>query len=108
MQKCEKCQIKFSWFEIYKSQFKGRESKIICCSICGTEHEREGASIIIVVLLSFLLAMINNYFLGYVFSISLLFSTLLNLLAFGFLLPAIYPFFIKFHSIYRANYKNNY
>ena len=62
MQKCEKCNVHFSWSEIYKSIWKSY--KPIKCKECDTTHKITVPSRLIFVSLTILPMLIFGYFLS--------------------------------------------
>ncbi|WP_407652060.1 TIGR04104 family putative zinc finger protein [Aquibacillus koreensis] len=103
MQKCERCQRSFKWWELYKYNVKN--AKLIYCNTCSTEHELEGSSILVISLIAMPIA-IMNVFVIYLFDLPVLFIFISNIFSL-WILSGISPFFIRYRSKFRSNYKTN-
>jgi CXXC-20-CXXC protein len=109
LQKCEKCQTKLKWIEIYKSEWRSfRNRNTVNCRKCDTEHNITIDSKIIRTVLITLSAVISSYIMLYHIDTYNLLSLLLFFVIYllvGATAFTITPFVYKFHSKFHSNYK---
>lgn len=104
MKECEKCQTTFTWIDIYKLQWKKKNSHLLRCQNCGTEHEQTRSSKIA---FSLLLGLASGTVVFLTASLHFLISILLIIL-FYIVLSALSVFIIDYRSKYHSNYNNDF
>ncbi|WP_041061672.1 TIGR04104 family putative zinc finger protein [Jeotgalibacillus campisalis] len=103
MKECEKCQTAFTWMDIFKLQWK-KNSEILRCTNCGTEHEQTRSSKIAV---SLLIGLASGVIVFFTAPLHFLLSILVIILFF-IVLSALSVFIIDYRSKYHSNYNNDF
>lgn len=108
MQRCEKCNTKFKWIEIFRYQWRwSKKNNTLLCRQCNTEHELSASSRLIIMPIFTLLTLIVVFYIGGSFpNKSIFFYLFITFLASTIVLT-LSPFVLKLHSKYHSNFKAN-
>ncbi|MFD1173976.1 TIGR04104 family putative zinc finger protein [Oceanobacillus picturae] len=104
MQKCERCFTSLKWKQIFKAHIKKQS---IICKECDTEHVLETSSKTVLLILELPIVIFIIFLIDKLLYTSFGYYSLAALFLIG--IPSlIFPFFARFKSKYRTNYKSDY